>query len=228
VATIGIMRLTTSQSAAGSSTGMMWGPGGQMGGYGTMMGPGLMGPGMMGPGSGASTDVATLSLENSEAALESYLTSLGDDNLVLKEVMVFSNHAYAQVEERSSGIGAFEVLIDSVTRAVTPEPGPNMMWNLKYGPMAGMGMGGGGFPDASAQMPVRAEEAVQAAQRYLDVYLPGTEVDEHADPFYGYYTVHILKDGRTEGMLSVNGYTREVLVHTWHGDLVEMTESDHS
>ena len=197
-----------------------------------------MGPGMMGPGFGASTDVDPLSLEDAQAAIESYLSRLGDDNLVLKEVMVFGNHAYAQVAERSTGIGAFEVLIDPVTLAVTPEPGPNMMWNLKYGPMASMGMGSGvpGYgmgrmgmrgpasPDATAQMPVSADEAIQAAQLYLDVYLPGTEANEHADSFYGYYTIHVLRDGKTMGMLSVNGYTQEVFFHFWHGDFVGMAE----
>jgi len=38
-------------------------------------------------------------------------------------------------------------------------------------------------------------------------------------------TIHILRDGQTVGMLSVNGYTRQVFVHTWHGDLVERTHT---
>jgi len=98
-----------------------------------------------------------------------------------------------------------------------------MMWNLKYGMMGGQGgfgmMGGmmGGFyrrgfsstpgRSESGDMPVSPEEAVAAAQEYLDDYLPGAEVDEHADPLYGYYTLHILEEGKVSGMLSVNGYT---------------------
>ena len=41
---------------------------------------------------------------------------------------------------------------------------------------------------------------------------------------FGCYTVHILRDSQIVGMLSVNGYTRQVFVHTWHGDLLEMVE----
>jgi hypothetical protein len=76
-------------------------------------------------------------VEETRAAVEVYLSRLGEQDLAVKEVMVFTNHAYAQVVEKSTGIGAFEVLVDPVTRAVTSEPGPNMMWNLEYGMMMG-------------------------------------------------------------------------------------------
>ncbi|HLF88062.1 MAG TPA: hypothetical protein VI451_03900, partial [Anaerolineales bacterium] len=77
--------------------------------------------------------------------------------------------------------------------------------------------------EISADLPVTPEEAVESAQRYLDTYLPGTQADEHTDAFYGYYTLHILREGEVVGMLSVNGYTRQVFLHTWHGDYVEMS-----
>ena len=38
------------------------------------------------------------------------------------------------------------------------------------------------------------------------------------------YTLDILRDGQTVGMLSVNGYTRQVFLHTWHGDLLDVAE----
>jgi hypothetical protein len=76
----------------------------------------------------------------------------------------------------------------------------------------------------TSDMPVTAEEAVQAAQRYLDAYVPGAEAEDHADPFYGYYTIHILEDGEPAGMLSVNGYTQQAFVHQWHGGFIDMSE----
>ena len=66
-----------------------------------------------------------------------YLAALGDDNLALGEIMIFDNHAYAQILDEGSGQGAFEVLVDPGTGNVFPEPGPNMMWNTEYGMMAG-------------------------------------------------------------------------------------------
>lgn len=214
-----------SQAAGGQWQGA-WGDD-MMAGYGMMGGAGMMGAAGSGLYAGE-----PLALDEAQEAVEQYLASLGDENLVLGEVMVFDNQAYAQIVERDSGLGAMEVLVDPVTRAVYPEHGPNMMWNLKYSPMVtgqfGMlGMMGGaslGSAELEGEMPVSGAEAVERAQAYLDRYLPGAQADEQADPFYGYYTLHVLRDGKTVGMLSVNGYNGQVLPHTWHGELLEMAE----
>ena len=44
------------------------------------------------------------------------------------------------------------------------------------------------------------------------------------DAFYGYYTLHTLRDGQIEGMLSVNGYRGGVWYHDWHGSFIGMEE----
>jgi hypothetical protein len=33
-----------------------------------------------------------------------------------------------------------------------------------------------------------------------------------------------MKEGKTLGMLSVNAFTGQVWVHTWHGTFLEMSE----
>lgn len=174
-----------------------------------------------------------LTLAETTEILNAYLIHLDDDNLEVGEVMIFDNHAYAQIVEKDSGIGAIEVLIDYTTKAVFPEMGPNMMWNLKYGMMSGfggygmMGMirGGFGIIGASTEMTITQEQAVELAQICLDTSFSKANLsaDEHADPFYGYYTLHVNRDGETVGMLSVNGFTGEVFPHTWHGKLLEMS-----
>ncbi|MDF1499702.1 MAG: hypothetical protein P1P76_04445 [Anaerolineales bacterium] len=198
-------------------------PGGYFGGM--MNGGMMMGSGMMGSsGSNSLLGVEPLSLEQVEEAINDYLDAFDDNDLEVGEIMVFDNHAYVQIVEKSTGIGAMEVLVDPVTGTVFPEYGPNMMWNLKYSPMAGSGMMGASYlPSSNEELNISESEAVEIAQRYLDAYLPGAEADEHADPFYGYYTLHINRDGETVGMLSVNGYSRSVFLHTWHGDLIEMS-----
>jgi hypothetical protein len=144
--------------------------------------------------------------------------------------MEFSNGFYAQAVEKETGSGAFEILIDPLTGAVYPEPGPNMMWNTRYGHMGSRSgiMGGwwgyGSQPPATGEMTVGPEAAVQAAQSYLDRVQPGLTADDHADTFDGYYTLHVLRDGQVVGMLSVNGVTGQVWYHTWHGDFVGMTD----
>lgn len=196
---------------------------------------GWMGPGMMGrPSSGSAVNAAPLSLDEATQAVEKYLERLNNPDLAIAEVMIFDNHAYAEIVEKSTGIGAMEVLVDPVTRAVYPEFGPNMMWNLKYSPMGEYGWMGRGMrgmmgsianpEDISAEMPVTPDEAVEIAQKYLDAEQPGARVSDEADRFYGYYTLHIVRDGKVTGMLSVNGYTRQVFPHTWHGNFIEMSE----
>ena len=144
--------------------------------------------------------------------------------LVLAEVMDFAWNYYAEVEEKDTGIHAMELLIDKYTGRVSPEMGPNMMWNTKYSPMGGMmGNYGGGTP--TANMPVTTDQAKTIAQQYLDNNLPGLTVAE-ADTFYGYYTLHTLQNGQVEGMLSINGYTGAVWYHTWHGPFLGMKEYD--
>lgn len=181
------------------------------------------GMGMMG-GSVAGTGAPPTPEQVAEIAGR-YIAAYGvpagsEDTLEIAEIMVFDNHYYVQARERESGRYAFEFLIDRDTGAATAEPGPNMMWNRKYGHM-------GGFNgDADAVMVYSPSRAVQFAQAYLDSAMPGLEADEHADEFYGYYTIHTLRDGETVGMLSVNGYTGQVWPHTWHGQFEGMLGGD--
>jgi len=191
--------------------GMMgsWGPGGMMGGYGW---------GPAGQPFGAQT--TPISLDQATQAVQNYVAAWGNPDLQPTEILEFQQNFYAEVVEKSTGVHAFELLVNKYTGAVYPEMGPNMMWNTKYGMMGGM-MGGyyrQGPP--SATMPVGPEQAKAYAQQYLVRYLPGTTTEE-PDTFYGYYTLHTLQNGNVSGMLSVNGYTGSVWYHSWHGPFIQ-------
>ncbi len=214
------------------------GPGRFGGRYGGMMG-GMMGgwyggngwAGCGGYGAGFSaTPTTPLTIAQAQEAVESFLQQYGDPNLTLKEIMIFDNGGYAEIVEKDTGIGAMEVLIHPVTKRVVPEMGPNMMWNTRYG-MMGRGMMGWGYGNVqgtAGEMTVTPEEAIRLAQDYLDrtPWAKGLTVGDEVDPFYGYYTLHVLKDGKVAGMLSVNGYTGQVWYHFWHGNFVEMSEEE--
>lgn len=191
-----------------------------------MMGPGMMGSGgMMGGGWGnynPNPNTKPISIDQAADYARRYVASYGS-NLMLTEVMEFAWNYYAEVEEKDTGIHAMELLIDKYTGAVSPEMGPNMMWNTKYGMMSGMMGNYYGRSAPTADMPITSEQAKTIAQQYLDTNLPGITVAE-ADTFYGYYTLHTLKNGEVEGMLSVNGYTGAVWYHSWHGSFIGMKE----
>lgn len=170
-----------------------------------------------------------ISLDQAIDAARRYTAAYNNSDLVLEEVMGFTYNFYFIVKEKSTGNGAFELLVDRYTGYVHPEPGPNMMWNTKYGHMGGFGMMGW-WPNVgqqpTTQMPVTEEQARRKAQEYLNATLPGATLDEGTTTFYGYYTIDVVKDGKTIGMLSVNGYNGQVWYHTWHGDFVQEKELD--
>ncbi|MGC8879122.1 MAG: hypothetical protein ACP5R2_07855 [Anaerolineae bacterium] len=187
-----------------------------------MMGGGAGCPMMSGSWAGVDPDAKPLTLAQARENVQKFLEGIGNSDLELAEVMEFTGNFYAEVRERSTGIGAFELLVDRYTGQVSPEPGPNMMWNLKYGHMGGWGMmRWRGSSDAT--MPVTPEQAVEQAQKYLDHLNAGLKAGE-VEPFYGYYTLHVERDGKVTGMLSVNGYTGAVWYHHWHGDFIAMEE----
>jgi hypothetical protein len=210
-------------------------------------------PGPTGPSPRASAPAQNVgSLDDARRVFEEAVEGYGSPNLEVAEVMEFANNYYAEVREKDTGIGAMELLIDKPGGQVYPEPGPNMMWNAKYGMMSGvggyrgmMGPNGGGMmgpggrgitrPDGpgqttrpgapAAEMTVSPEQAREIADAYVGRVSPGTRAGE-AERFYGYYTLHTEKDGEVTGMLSVNGYSGEILYHSWHGPFIAMEEED--
>jgi hypothetical protein len=162
---------------------------------------------------------APLNITIAEAIAQNYGASTGNPDLTVKQVEEYSANFYVQVNEKSTGYGAFELLIDKYTGSIYPEMGPNIMWNPKYGMMSG-GILSGIYGTPTATMPVTATQATTNAQQYLNIYLPGTTTGDVAT-FYGYYTIEVLSGGTTYGMLSVNGYTGQVWYHTWHGTFIQ-------
>ncbi len=206
------------------------------GGSGYSMGSGMMGSG----GQTAQCEAGTsgsmlgnnppddsikgvqLTFEDAQQAFELYLVNLNNGNLEIAEVMEFEKNFYAIISEKDTGIGAMELLLNKSRGTVGPEIGPNMLWNTKYGMH-----GRGGMMGQQVSNPTNSltEDAVlDIAQAWLDKNFPGATTKGHADPFYGYYTLHFLKDGKIDGMFSVHGTTGQVWYHSWHGNFVQMFE----
>lgn len=103
-------------------------------------------------------------------------------------------------------------------------------WMMGRGAMmGGAGMMGGGSPADPTWTPgsgtgateVDASQALRLAQQWLDANRRGRRAAE-AESFPGYYTLHVERGGKVEGMLSVNAYTGAVWYHGWHGRFVAM------
>lgn len=216
---------------------------GMMNGRGpSMMGGNGVGPNMMGGYGYNNANLPKLSIDQAKSAAKKYLVNLNHSDLQIAEIMIFDNNAYVAVKETSTGVGAFELLVDPVSQVAYPEHGPNMMWNLKYSGlnhqymMGGNGygiMGNGGMlsgwsntapADFSAEMTVTPEQAIEYGQKYLDANISGATAAADPIQFYGYYTLDFERDGKVAGMLSVNGYSGQVFLHTWHANFIEEAE----
>jgi len=198
---------------------------GMMGAYGQGMTQapapwaGVGGGGAPWGGSGGSVSGQRLSIDQARTLAEQY-ASATSTGITVVEVMEFQNNFYAVLKETSTGRGAMEVLIDPYTGTIGPEPGPNMMWNDKYGHMS---FGAGG--EDSLTM----DEARQFAQQALETQLPGSTVHKDGTSFYGYYTFDFDgSDGKIAGMLSVEATSGAVWLHTWHGGFVQEWEAEAS
>lgn len=217
--------------------GMMWSRDTQGSFFPWMMdrwdGPRQRGFGMMGGWNGVTDEdcpmseiavpgsAGQISIGEAESAVEEYIAGWNDD-LEIAELMEFEHNYYAIVREHDTGIGAMELPIDKATGDVAPEIGPNMMWNARYGMHARRN-----WMDISGGVNKLSEpEAVAVAQKWLDEHKPGVRTEEHAGSFYGYYTIHTVRGGQIDGMLSVHGETGRVWDHTWHGAFVEMLEPE--
>ncbi len=165
------------------------------------------------------TTGAQLNVTTANTIAQNYVTAIGNPDLTVKQVEEYTNNFYVQVNEKSTGNGAFELLINKYTGSIYPEMGPNMMWNTKYGMMRG-GILGGIFGTPTTTMTVTSTQATTNAQQYLTAYIPGATTGD-ITTFYGYYTIEVLNGGTTYGMLSVNGYSGQVWFHTWHGSFIQ-------
>jgi len=190
------------------------------------------------PPQNASSNVSPITIDQAKTMAQEYLQSLRDPNLGIKEIMEFQYNFYIQFYEKDTGMGAFEMLIWKqvppyglvgngmgmmngrvVPGVMIPEPGPSMMWNRRYG-LVNSGMMGL-ISQATSTMPISKDQALQVAQAYLEGNFNGATVEQDATQFYGYYTMDFMINGKIGGMLSVNGYTGQVWVHTWHGAFIQ-------
>jgi len=175
-------------------------------------GMGMGGRGGMGMNGGfgqqpvPSTD--RISIDQALAKAQDSLSGYGK-NIKIAEIMEFGNNFYVSVKETDSGRGAVELLVDPFSGIVTSEPGPNMMWNSKYGHMMASGQ--------SAQSEMSIDQAAQKAKDYLKKVLPTAELQTDGTAFYGYVTFDYKLNGVVAGMMSVNSTTGAIWMHTWHG-----------
>jgi hypothetical protein len=167
------------------------------------------------------TALTPLTITQAAEIAKTYVVSLNNPDLTVKQIEEYTNNFYVPVTQVSNGNGAFELLINKVTGIVTPEPGPNMMWNTQY--TFGAGWCNWAQGAITTAPTVTVDQAKINAQQYLTAYLPSTTVGD-VTTFSGHYTIEVLTNGTPYGMLSVNSFTGQIWYHTWHSAFVQEQE----
>ena len=164
------------------------------------------------------TAATPLTINQATDIAKTYVASLNNPDLAVEEIEEYANNFYVLVTEKSTSNGAFELLVNKYTGIVTPEPGPNMMWNNQYSFGAGFCNWLRGTTTAAPTVTV--DQAKTNTQQYLTSYLAGTTVGDVTE-FNGHYTIEVLQNGAPYGMLSVNSFTGQVWYHNWHGAFIQ-------
>jgi len=87
------------------------------------------------------------------------------------------------------------------------------MWNTKYGHM-----------NRQDDNTLTMDQAFAQGQKTLDSQITNAMLQPDGVAFYGYYTFDYQVNGQTAGMLSVNGISGQVWLHSWHGAFITEKE----
>ena len=202
-----------------------------------------------GSSAGTSTKAAVSSgartVSSSPAALgqvrmnvERWLARAGFTGFHVSEVMAFSDNNYVAVNDKQ-GKPEFELLVAPNGRNWLMEEPASMMWNTRYGMLAGvsgtvepvpgmsMMLGGAGMMGAPSSWYGKGTRqvssltnAVAAADAWLAKTRPGEAAEMDGRAFPGYFTFDTTDAARHEktvGMVSVRASTGAIWYHGWHG-----------
>jgi hypothetical protein len=178
--------------------------------------------------------------------VEQWLGSAGFSGFRVSEVMAFADNYYAAVNGKD-GKPAFELIVAPDKSWLMEElasmmwntryglladtsgtPRLNSVWGMiggagmmgsAWGMMGGTGTRGGStawYGNGSGRV-TSLSRAIAVADKWLAKARPGESAEKDGRSFPGYFTMDIIRSGKTAGMLSVNASTGAIWYHGWHG-----------
>ena len=165
------------------------------------------------PLSQLATSSKRISLDTAESDAETYLKAQNDTALQVSRVIEFEDAYYVIVTESSGGRGALELLVDPFSGKVSAEAGRSQTLNQKYGSAKKSAT-------TATDNTVTLAQARTKAAAELTAEGVGATVNEGGYNFYGYYTFEYSIDGKTAGLISVNGTNGTVWFHARHGQFI--------
>jgi hypothetical protein len=159
------------------------------------------GRGMGGPAS-RTRNASPLTMDQAVESAQRYAAQSGNDWKIDK-VIEFQNAFDVIFIENSTGRGAAQLILPKTGRGMQTVPA--MRWNLKYG-QAGESRGSSA---SATDNSVSLADARASAQNALAKIQPGAALNDGGYAFYGYYLFEYSVEGKTAGIILVNGLTSE-------------------
>ncbi len=168
-----------------------------------------------------------LTMDQVEERVKDYLRDLNDSNIQVEEIIEFANRFYVRFSEKDTGINAFAALINPFTGRMYAWHHADKFWNTKYkgesyrlstGEPQPIDWPSGPMTITEGQALSNAAEAILGPRGIADADVGS------AQPFYGYYTIPILRQGNVIGLVNVNGYTGTVCYESCHGSVLDSVE----
>jgi hypothetical protein len=173
---------------------------------------GAIGGGMVGLGSPYAPGTISIPITSNKALdiVDKYLRKTNNEDLFADRLYEYNTHFEVELRERDTRRGAFELLIDKFNGRVTPEEGPNLLWNTKYGL-------NGNYFGVQPPMTLSLDDALRQVGEFIKRTSPELKVSGDVIEYYGYYEFHIVQDGKLAIEANVSGFGGQLWIENWHG-----------
>lgn len=148
-----------------------------------------------------------------------------DENLAIDDVFMYEdNEYYFSIIEKDTELGAFELIVDSVTGNIYSYNGSNKMWNKKYTTYNNGRCTNSLIDYSQLDEEISLLDAEIIANDYVVNRMNSDYSIITGNTFYGYYTFYLQEDAKTIGIISVNSQTGNVWFSNRHGEIIEVID----
>lgn len=156
---------------------------------------------------------------------------LADSNEMLEISLIYgfeSSDPYFLIIERDTGVGAMELRANIQTGQIYIDGSITRRWNVKYmQPMRNhriidLSIISNDYRNNDNLL--SNTEAITIAKSYLAQHTDKILINQNHHEFYGYYAFHLLKDGKTVGILRVNSLNGLVSITRYPEIVVEVNQ----
>ncbi|MFZ7120830.1 MAG: hypothetical protein ACOWWH_07775 [Eubacteriaceae bacterium] len=165
-----------------------------------------------------------ISIEELTNDIDEYIKKI-DENLIIDDVFLYEDYQYYfSIIEKDTELGAFELIVDSITGNIYSCNGANIKWNEKYAIYKNGRCTNSLMSYSQLDEELSLVDANKIANEYVSDNINADYNIVTGNTFYGYYTFYIQEDAKTIGIISVNSQDGKVWLNNRHGEIIEVID----